>query len=348
MKLNFCGDVALNGHWMNDPDIFDDTIKKYLSAADISLVNLETVVKGSSKPNPLKNPTLYTAEEAVLNLKNYNFHYYNLGNNHVNDYLDEGFEKTVENIKRIDGIPFGASLEGFFKPDGPVVINKDGVELLIFSYVDKNTHPGLKGDEKLKVRFFNEQNIREDLPKVTKKKNTYIIISVHWGLDNYRYPAPYQRNLAHLCIDSGADLVWGHHAHVIQPFEVYKNKHIFYCQGNACFDKVYDFVQLNKYQLESFFVELDLSYANDSITEKINTRKFVRKNSTASASFAKNNAPIKQIRGALVNLSAYSAFYKLYKMRFYSKKGFKYFFGYNRNPFKQFMKLFMKPNTNKS
>lgn len=342
MKLNFCGDVALNGHWMNNYNVFDDSIKKYLSNIDISLLNLETVVKESSKSNPLKNPTLYTSQEAVLNLKNYKFHYYNLGNNHVNDYLDEGFKKTVQSIKKIDGIPFGASLEDFISPGNPLVINKNDIELLIFSYVDKNTHPGLKGNENLKVRFFNGQNIKEDLEKIVRKKNTYIIVSVHWGLDNYRYPAPYQRQLAHLCIDLGADLIWGHHAHVMQPFEIYKGKHIFYCQGNACFDKVYDFVPLNKYQLESFFIELDLHYTNNSINEKIITKRFVRQNSTSTASFAKNNTPIKQLKGTLTNISIYSAFYKAYKLKFYSRKGFKYFFGYNRNPFKQLIKLFSK------
>ncbi|HBQ65024.1 MAG TPA: capsular biosynthesis protein, partial [Clostridiales bacterium] len=62
-----------------------------------------------------------------------------------------------------------------------------------------------------------------------------VIVSFHWGSELQYYPDGVQVELGHVAIDAGADLVWGHHPHVIQGIEKYKDRYIVYSLGNFCF-----------------------------------------------------------------------------------------------------------------
>ena len=66
-----------------------------------------------------------------------------------------------------------------------------------------------------------------------------MIVSVHWGVEYTHNPGQRQKDLAHMFIDSGADIVFGHHPHVIQTMEIYNNKPIFYSMGNFVFDQYF-------------------------------------------------------------------------------------------------------------
>ena len=63
----------------------------------------------------------------------------------------------------------------------------------------------------------------------------FIVVSFHWGAEKSETPKDYQFFFAHLAIDSGADLVLGHHPHVLQGLEIYKNRLIAYSLGNFAF-----------------------------------------------------------------------------------------------------------------
>ena len=60
---------------------------------------------------------------------------------------------------------------------------------------------------------------------------------IHWGFEYDTKPSSRQREIAHKLVDSGADVVIGHHPHVVQPIEIYKGKAIFYSLGNFIFDQ---------------------------------------------------------------------------------------------------------------
>jgi hypothetical protein len=83
---------------------------------------------------------------------------------------------------------------------------------------------------------------------------------VHWGIEFINYPYNDQKQFAHFLIDSGADLVIGMHPHVMQGFEVYKGKHIFYSLGNCVFNMPWE---PTKYSLQ---VNVDL--ASNEVTYK--------------------------------------------------------------------------------
>jgi gamma-polyglutamate biosynthesis protein CapA len=73
--------------------------------------------------------------------------------------------------------------------------------------------------------------------KRLRKEVEYLIVAAHWGIEYQTYFHPTQQRLAHEFIDAGADVILGHHPHVIQPIEVYNNKLIFYSLGNFVFDQ---------------------------------------------------------------------------------------------------------------
>jgi len=75
--------------------------------------------------------------------------------------------------------------------------------------------------------------------KGLKERNDFVIVSVHWGVEYTHNPGQRQKDLAHMFVDSGADIVLGHHPHVIQTMEVYNNKPIFYSMGNFIFDQYF-------------------------------------------------------------------------------------------------------------
>lgn len=68
-----------------------------------------------------------------------------------------------------------------------------------------------------------------------KKNNNIVIVTFHWGQEKTYSPTKEQINLAKKVIDNGADLILGHHPHVLQGIQRYKNKHIVYSLGNFCF-----------------------------------------------------------------------------------------------------------------
>jgi len=68
--------------------------------------------------------------------------------------------------------------------------------------------------------------------KSEKKENEILVVIFHWGFEFNLYPMPVDRNLAYKCIESGADLIIGHHPHNLQPMETYMEKKIYYSLGN--------------------------------------------------------------------------------------------------------------------
>ena len=62
-----------------------------------------------------------------------------------------------------------------------------------------------------------------------------MVVSIHWGTDRANYPSSHQIKLGRFCIDNGADVVVGHHPHVIQGIEKYKDRYIVYSLGNFCY-----------------------------------------------------------------------------------------------------------------
>jgi poly-gamma-glutamate synthesis protein (capsule biosynthesis protein) len=86
--------------------------------------------------------------------------------------------------------------------------------------------------------LLTEENLTQDIERA-KEKAHVVIVSIHWGTEYEQSPTERQRMFAHLAVDSGASLILGHHPHVVQPVEQYKDGYIFYSLGNFVFDQMW-------------------------------------------------------------------------------------------------------------
>jgi poly-gamma-glutamate synthesis protein (capsule biosynthesis protein) len=116
------------------------------------------------------------------------------------------------------------------------IVHESGNESIVYSI---STRPEEWDDSPEGVPY----SLREDNDKLIEEAkflrqrcSGFLICSIHWGLEFLDYPAPEQIKLAHALIDVGVDVIFGHHSHVLQPVESYKNGLIFYSLGNFAFD----------------------------------------------------------------------------------------------------------------
>jgi poly-gamma-glutamate synthesis protein (capsule biosynthesis protein) len=198
--------------------------------------------------------------EVAEALRKANINIVNLANNHIFDYGKIAFEDTLKNLEKNNIKYFGNSYE-------PLIIEKEGIKIGFLGFSDFLKHLEVR-EEKIGIAVVNN-NLGEIIKKA-KEKVDILIVSFHWGEEYKKIANERQRKLAKIAIDSGADLVIGHHPHVIQNIEKYKNKFIFYSLGNFIFDQ-----NFSKETMVGGGAEI---YIKNKKLEKIYFRKFYLNN----------------------------------------------------------------------
>lgn len=213
---SFNKDTSLPAVVINNNNDFSYLFKNALpifKEDDITIVNLETTFTNSdipaNKQYKFKASPKFASALALGSIEGVN-----ISNNHIYDYLDKGFKDTINALKSENINYFG---------EGNMWIKEiKGVKLGFLGYTGWNSNSNIKNQIKKDIEFL-------------KKSNCIVVVSFHWGDENSYFPNSTQKNLAHFVIDEGADLVLGHHPHVIEGIEKYKNKYICYSLGNFCF-----------------------------------------------------------------------------------------------------------------
>jgi len=213
-------------------------ITQELTQYDILFGNLESPLSTRGSPCKGKDPhiTFRADPIAVQGLKATGFNILSLANNHILDYGKDALTDTNRCLDE-HGIKYiGVNKK---KSQSPVIIEKLGLRIAFLSYTSypipklnrhkrHNTYVG-----QLKIEY-----VRSDINRLKQYyKPDVTIISVHWCIDYARYPIPFQMEYAREMIDLGADLIIGHHPHVIQGIEEYKEGLIIYSLGNFIFDE---------------------------------------------------------------------------------------------------------------
>lgn len=180
---------------------------------DITIVNLETTFT-NAKVRADKTFTFKAPPEYAKALNFGSIEGVNISNNHTYDYLDKGFSDTIETLKQYNVNYFG---EG-----NKWIKEVKGVKFGFLGYKGWNDEDKFLG------------KLKQDIEEL-KGQGCIVIINFHWGEENSYYPNSTQKNIAHYAVDQGADLIIGHHPHVIEGLEKYKDKIICYSLGNFCF-----------------------------------------------------------------------------------------------------------------
>mgnify|MGYP003440296470 CR=1 FL=1 len=197
-----------------------------LSGHDVFIVNLEgPIITMDRALCQQKAYNFQFAPDTTDRLKSIGVNMVTIANNHSYDCLKKGFESTKENLEKA-GIDYMGDSE------------------LEKSFVIKEIK-GLPAQAGKKIAFVGIDETVQVVPlssfypliKKLDSENDLVVINIHWGKEYELLSNQNQQDIAHRLIDEGADVIFGHHPHVIQEVEVYKNKAIFYSLGNFVFDQ---------------------------------------------------------------------------------------------------------------
>ena len=201
-------------------------IHELLKNDDIVLANLEGPITSNPSKTINKNnaPLQFTfSTTTALLLKNEGITMFGLANNHTLNFGNAGLEETKKHLAE-------NNLDYFGDPSniGEISIVKEinGMKIGFVGYHE-----------------FSYKNYDKIISEITRLRpiTDFLIVSAHWGIEYNKNYTQDQQNKAHQFIDAGADLVLGAHPHVVEPVEIYKNKHIFYSLGNFIFDQDFSY-----------------------------------------------------------------------------------------------------------
>lgn len=212
---NFAYDSSMNAYYDSyGADYFLQNVKDIFAKDDLTVINMEGTLTNS---NERADKTFaFKADPAYVDiLKNSSIEAANVANNHSQDYGDQGFSDTLATLAENGITTFGY--------DDVAVVDVKGVKV------------GLVGTYELEQLDGIAPSMEENLQKVRDQGAQIVVAVFHWGIELDTCPDEYQVSLAHDAIDHGADIVIGHHPHILQGIEYYNGKPIMYSLGNFCF-----------------------------------------------------------------------------------------------------------------
>jgi poly-gamma-glutamate synthesis protein (capsule biosynthesis protein) len=223
-----------------------DEENKFFQGIDIIGCNLEgAVTNNGSHYAPQVAYDFAFHPDLINQLKKYNFNFFNLANNHLYDQGKRGVNETEKNLSEMN-FNYSGCVDGVIDECSSKIIDISNKKIAmagfstVYSKLDK---------EKLKTEIKNLAD-----------KSDLVIVNMHWGIEYTNIFNKTQQELAHILIDAGANIVIGHHPHVVQGIEIYKNRPIFYSLGNFIFDQYF-----SKETQEGFAVGINIEDEKTSI-----------------------------------------------------------------------------------
>ncbi len=259
ITMNFAGDCTLGsdsnfGYKNTFFDVFDrqngnytyffENMQSLFANDDLTVVNLEGTFTNNTKKVSKKFNFRAPPEYANILLSG-DIELVNLANNHTADYGEIGFNDTIQTLKE-NNIPYYAY-------DNYYIYEKDGIKIG-FAGLTKIWDGTVEKRINNAIDYFNENNCSAK------------IITFHWGVEREYKQNSTQQKVGRYAIDRGADLVIGHHSHVIQGIEQYNGKYIVYSLSNFCFGG-----NTNPPDKDTFVFNVSFEFDNNNLTD-INAR----------------------------------------------------------------------------
>ena len=190
-------------------------VYQYLSEDDMTVANLEVVLTTSSNHKDIMYP-LRAAPDHVNILLEGSIEVVNTVNNHCYDYMRQGYVDTLEILDQAGISRFGSVY----------YTKQDGFDDLLVKEV-KGIRFGFIG-----ITYPQNSDIPRVISRIAKLKDEegcdIVVVSMHWGRETYLTQNPTQMSIARDLIDNGADIIYGHHPHVLQPMLFYHGKPVMF------------------------------------------------------------------------------------------------------------------------
>ena len=221
---------------MEEDSYFFGGVRNILENDNLSIANLEGVLSDTAK---ILNPKKYNYKgysKYANILKKGNVEMVNLANNHTFDYLDKGYNDTISALNKYKVLYFGYH--------NYQIVEINGIKIGIYG-LNGWDYSSTKNEIINAINYLNSNDVQ------------FIIANFHWGdMRMYKHNKT-QESIAHYAIDNGTDIVIGHHPHVLQGIEKYKDKYIAYSLGNFVYGGIY-------YPYDSDSVILQMHIKDDS------------------------------------------------------------------------------------
>ncbi len=240
IRLAAVGDLLLTAlpgdHTARGLEALSDEVHELLSSCGIVLANLECTLSGEECVPT--EPLVLSTEKQIRSLKGSGINIVTLGNNHTFDSFDQGFRKLTDVLNELEIPCFGAGFN-YGEAACPVVVDRNGVSVAFMGFVDSSSGPqGFADETKSGVAAFSVEHICQQIKDV-KAKVDHVVISPHWGRERFRIPSREQLEQARALVDAGASMILGHHPHVMQGLEMYREAPVAYSLGNFMANNVY-------------------------------------------------------------------------------------------------------------
>lgn len=244
VSIGFAGDAML-GRMVNETlktkssEYIWGNIRDILLNNDFNIVNLETTLTNSEEIVP-KVFNFKSDPNNIQVLKNANISVVNVANNHIKDFNIKGMLETLFTLNNA-GIEYVGAGRTVGQARNPVILEKNGIKIGVLGATD-NEPTWAASDNFPGVNYFSVNNLQNLLQNISelKKQVDIVIISLHWGPNMRQKPTDDFIAAAHAMVDSGADIIHGHSAHVFQGIELYKNSIIMYDTGDLVDDYAVD------------------------------------------------------------------------------------------------------------
>lgn len=301
INLSFAGDVMLSRYVTSvfkkqGVKYFFDEVDEIMRDSDWFMVNLEnSVIKTQDSTYTTdKNKIQLTITEDEMNeLASSDIDMYGLANNHIGDSGYRGVIDTLEifennQIKSVGLYESSDDESALYR-----IEDFDGVRVAFVAVTDvlevSTFRPIIQDNAVGVINTRVQKRLFEDVMESANENSDLVIVSVHWGDEYSNTVSKRQEELTEIMVDNGADLIVGHHPHVLQPVTIHKGVLVINSMGNFVFDQVQGITQL------STIATVNVSY--DKTIDSVEFTPILIKNTRPTLTKSKNN--IKKINSIL-------------------------------------------------
>jgi poly-gamma-glutamate capsule biosynthesis protein CapA/YwtB (metallophosphatase superfamily) len=210
---------------------------EFLRSADITFGNLETSITPGPEVESFEMSFRADPESAAA-LRDAGFDVLSLANNHTPNFGETGLQDTMRYLDDVGIVHVGAGLDT--QAHQPRFMTEKGIRFAFLAYNDRDVVPASyeASDSRFGTAFMQIERMQAAV-RAAKGSADIVIVSMHSGTEYELFPNDSQTAFARAAIDAGAEIVIGHHPHVVQTREMYNGKYIFYSLGNFVFDQMW-------------------------------------------------------------------------------------------------------------
>ncbi|MGN0560514.1 MAG: CapA family protein [Candidatus Fimenecus sp.] len=195
-------------------------VKDTIASADVATINQETIVAKSYEPSGY--PLFNSPQELGQTVVDTGFDVVNLANNHMLDKTSKGLAEAID-FWDATGLARTGAYKDTQDLESVEYIEKNGLKIGLIGITQYTNGLVLPSDSPLKYILTSDEATIERKIKAAKAQCDVVLVNVHWGSEYTTTPAQEQRNLAKKMADWGANVIIGHHPHVLQPVEWIEN-----------------------------------------------------------------------------------------------------------------------------